>query len=310
MEMYARAVALDPGFALAFAKLSEAHSNFYASTTAGRPEDSRGGQDGRGDRGPAPARSGGGSRRAGLLPLACRKAYDDALREFALADRLQPNSAEVIQAIGLFERRQGRMREAVVHLKRARELDPRSAELASDIGLTDWFLRAYPESEQISQPRHRAGAGLGRALRPEGLALRLLARRPGAAPAIVRRRGANARPGQPDRLHEPGGDVPGSAGPGDRAAFEQLAARDFEEDTALYALSKAEWYRLRGTPALVRLYSDSARAVLEVRAAVRARCCPGGAASWDTPMPDSAARRTRCARATRRSAWFRPRPRR
>jgi hypothetical protein len=52
--------------------------------------------------------------------------------------------------------------------------------------------------------------------------------------------------------------------PRSRAAFEQLATRDFEEDTALYALTKAEWYRLNGSPKLQRVYSDSARAQLEV----------------------------------------------
>ena len=49
-----------------------------------------------------------------------------------------------------------------------------------------------------------------------------------------------------------------------RAAFEQLAVRDFEDDTALYAVTKAEWYRLRGATDKVRLYSDSARQGLEV----------------------------------------------
>ncbi len=39
MDMYAKAVQLDPAFALAHARLSIAHSSFYASTTAGLPED-------------------------------------------------------------------------------------------------------------------------------------------------------------------------------------------------------------------------------------------------------------------------------
>ena len=41
MEMYAKAVELDPGFALAHAKLSQAHSSFYASTIGGTDEDVR-----------------------------------------------------------------------------------------------------------------------------------------------------------------------------------------------------------------------------------------------------------------------------
>jgi hypothetical protein len=53
--------------------------------------------------------------------------------------------------------------------------------------------------------------------------------------------------------------------PAHRAAFEQLAPRDFEDDTALYALSKADWYRLRGAPRAARAYSDTVRVALEAQ---------------------------------------------
>ncbi|MGH7513392.1 MAG: protein kinase domain-containing protein, partial [Gemmatimonadales bacterium] len=263
MDMYAKAVALDPGFALAFAKLSEAHSNFYASTVAAGPEDLEAAKTAAATALRLRPDLAEAHLALGYYHWRARKAYGDALREFSLADRLQPNSAEVIQAIGLLERRQGRMREAVVHLKRAAELDPRSAELASDIGLTDWFLRAYPESEQylnhaitlapdwvapyaqkawlyVSWRGDLEGARriVGDAARTLGLGNLIGYMNPEAIFLVPR-----------DPVH--------------RAAFEQLAPRDFEEDTALYALSKAEWYRLRAAPALVRAYSDSARVSLE-----------------------------------------------
>jgi tetratricopeptide (TPR) repeat protein len=172
MEMYARAVALDPGFALAFAKLSQAHTDFFASTSAGRPEDL--------DTARTAAETALRLRpdlaqahvAMGYYHFRGRKAYDAALREFTQADRLQPNNGDVIQALGLLERRRVRMREAVQYLKRAAELDPRSAELASDIGMTDWFLRAYPESEQY----------FDRAISLSPTGWRRTPRRPGSTP--------------------------------------------------------------------------------------------------------------------------------
>ena len=148
MEMYAKAIELDPGFALAHAKLSQAHSSFYASTIGGNDEDVR-------------VAKAGAETALRLQPNLAEahvamayylsrgpKAYDSALSELRIADQLQPNSAEVVEAMGLVERRRGRLREAVSYLKRAAVLDPRSADIAADIGRIDWFLRAYPEAEQ------------------------------------------------------------------------------------------------------------------------------------------------------------------
>ena len=52
------------------------------------------------------------------------KAYDEALRELATADRLQPNSGEVAEALGLVLRRRGQMAEALEELERPRASTP------------------------------------------------------------------------------------------------------------------------------------------------------------------------------------------
>jgi serine/threonine-protein kinase len=142
-------------------------------------------------------------------------------------------------------------------------LDPRSADIAADIGRIDWFLRAYPEAEQHID---RAMA-----LAPDWVA-------PHAQKAwlYVSWRGdlAEARRTLESAIPTVGlGNLAGYLNPdavfflpqeGPHAtAFEELATRDFDEDTALYALNKVEWYRLRGATKLVRIYSDSARAQLE-----------------------------------------------
>jgi TolB-like protein/tRNA A-37 threonylcarbamoyl transferase component Bud32/Flp pilus assembly protein TadD len=263
-DMFDRAVALDSNFALAFARLSETHSTLYASTSDGEEENVR------------QARL--AAERAVLLQpdlaeshialgyyhLRCRKAYDDALRALAAADRLQPNSGEVAEALGVVQRRRGRMQEAVAEFERAARLNPRSAQLASDLGLTAWFLRDYPVAD-----RHldRAIALAPDWVVPWGQKLWVDVSWHGdlaSAQAIFRQAVEKVGLGNLVGYMNPDAVFLVPQDSATRVAIEQLAPRDFEDDTALYALTKAEWYRLEGKPELVRIYSDSARAQLEI----------------------------------------------
>jgi tetratricopeptide (TPR) repeat protein len=263
-DMFARATALDSGFALAFARLSQAYSALYASTTDGTADDSTHAR--------AAAETALRLRpdlaeahvAMGYYHSQCRKAYDEALRELATADQLQPNSGEVAEALGLVLRRRGRLAEALEELQRAARLNPRSAELASDIGLTAWFLRRYALSEGSFD------RALG--LAPDWVVpwaqkvwLRVSWRGDlDSARALFATAASKVGLGNlvgymnPDAVFL----VPEDAA--SRRAFEQLAVRDFEDDTALYAVTKAEWYRLHGRADKVRIYSDSARRGLEM----------------------------------------------
>lgn len=263
-DMFARATGLDSGFALAFARLSQAHSALYASTTDGTAQDS------------ARARSAAeialrlrpdmaeAHVAMGYYHSQCRKAYDQALRELATADRLQPNSGEVAEALGLVLRRRGQMAEALEELERAARLNPRSAELASDIGMTAWFLRRYAVSERSFD---RALALAPDWVVPWAQKVWLQVSRGGdldSARALFAVAASKVGLGNLVGYMNPDAVFLVPEDPASRTAFEQLAVRDFEDDTALYAITKAEWYRLRGAEDKVRLYSDSARRGLEV----------------------------------------------
>jgi TolB-like protein len=52
--------------------------------------------------------------------------YEAAIRELTLAQRALPNESDVASALGIIERRRGRWEEAILHLERARQLDPRN----------------------------------------------------------------------------------------------------------------------------------------------------------------------------------------
>ncbi len=59
--------------------------------------------------------------------------YDNALAEFAEASKAQPNNAEMLEAMGYVQRRQGHWDEAVRSLERSVKLDPASRDKTSNL---------------------------------------------------------------------------------------------------------------------------------------------------------------------------------
>jgi len=148
VQLYERAVALDSSFALAWAKLARTHAAAYWL-----------GWD------PSPARLAlaehAAERALALQPdlpeahLAMgfyhywgHRDYDRALAEFAITQRAQPNNADVVEAVGFVQRRQGKWQEAVASHTRGVELDPRSYQNLIELGATYSLIREYPKAER------------------------------------------------------------------------------------------------------------------------------------------------------------------
>ncbi len=141
IQMYQQAVELDPGFALAYARLSRAHSSmwwqFYDRTQERLAV--------------AKAAVDGALRLDPDLPEAHEALgwydywgyleYERALSEFAIAQKSQPNNGGVSYGIAAVQRRQGKTREALANFIRAAELDPRSAVAAGAVAETYILLR-------------------------------------------------------------------------------------------------------------------------------------------------------------------------
>ncbi|MEA2572593.1 MAG: hypothetical protein QOI24_4594 [Acidobacteriota bacterium] len=143
---FAKAVALDPSFATAWARLSIAHAYLYHVGF---------------DRSPARLEQ---ARRAldrassidAELPLVHMAAgyfhywgylnYERASAELALAWKALPNDSDVIQAIAFVRRRQGDFEEAAQDLKDAQTLDPQNVRLVLEIGQTQLTLRRYGDA--------------------------------------------------------------------------------------------------------------------------------------------------------------------
>lgn len=149
IQMLERAVQLDPTFALAHARLSEVHSAmywFHYDHTHARIEKAK-------------TAAEAAVKLDSNLPdvhLAyayyyywCHLDYDNALKEFALAQKSRPNDSRILLGIGSVYRRQGKTELAAESMRKASELDPRSSEIFRNTSQTYRLLRNYKESEHF-----------------------------------------------------------------------------------------------------------------------------------------------------------------
>ena len=145
VDALSEAVHIDPGFAMAQARLSAAHSLMYRlgfDVTPARLSQ---------------ARSSLEQARAfipgspwldvarGMHAYALND-YDGARKDFSLAHRRMPGAAEPLYALAGVSRRQGRLEPALEQFRAAEQLDPGSSNLQREIGLTLTMLGRYEEA--------------------------------------------------------------------------------------------------------------------------------------------------------------------
>ncbi len=141
-QLYEQAIALDPGFALAHARLSAVTSMIYHwfEPTEARKQKAR-----------AEAEQslrlqpdlGEGHLALGLYFYYEEANYEEALREFELAARALPNDGDVGLFMAAVQRRQGHLANAIAAYEKAEAIDPRNPVTLYDasqtyFGLRDW----------------------------------------------------------------------------------------------------------------------------------------------------------------------------
>jgi TolB-like protein/Tfp pilus assembly protein PilF len=77
--------------------------------------------------------------------------YDQALAEFERALQLQPNSSTALEYLGYVHRRQGQWERCLDEFKRTLEQDPRNALLAGNLAATYVTLRMWKETERAAR---------------------------------------------------------------------------------------------------------------------------------------------------------------
>jgi len=146
VQMYERAVELDPTFALAYAQISRCHAHMYwlhHDHTGERIWMARKAVDKALQIAPDLPET---HLALGTYYYYGRLDYDHALEEFAIARKNLPNNGDLLSYIGFVQRRQGKFQGALANIKRASELDPLSNIITLTLGETFELIRNYSEA--------------------------------------------------------------------------------------------------------------------------------------------------------------------
>ena len=141
-----KSIKLDPGFAPAYAELSEVHSVtwwLFHDRTQQRVIKAREAAERALRLGPDLPET---RRALGFFYYWCHLDYDQALREFEAARKIMPSDSRIYWGIGLILRRQGKVPLSLANLTRALELNPLSTELASSVAFTYGMARNLKEA--------------------------------------------------------------------------------------------------------------------------------------------------------------------
>jgi serine/threonine protein kinase/TolB-like protein/predicted Zn-dependent protease len=148
IQMFEKAIELDPGFAPAYAALSEVHSVewwLYHDRTEQRVSLAKTAAERALQLQPDLSET---HRALGFLYYWCYLDYDRALHEFGVAQRTMPNDSLTSWGVGLVLRRQGKMEQALANLTKAVALNPLSSEGALQAGSTCASMRKLEEANR------------------------------------------------------------------------------------------------------------------------------------------------------------------
>ncbi len=147
-SLFQQAVAADPKFASAYAKLARTQTQIYwhhYDHTSARLGLAREALDSAMRLGPDLPET---HMARGYFYYWGSLDYENALREFEAALRIQPSNSELLQAMGYVERRRGRWEESLARLVEALRYDPRSGIRSFDVGDNYFSLRLFGEADR------------------------------------------------------------------------------------------------------------------------------------------------------------------
>jgi serine/threonine-protein kinase len=146
-QLYARAIELDPNFALAIARYSQLESWFLhdIDRTAERREKARTLAERALQLQPDLPEA---HLALGFVYYYGDNNYDAALREFEIAQRGLPNESEVYLAIGAIQRRQGKWAESTANLEKAASLNPKDTWPLQNLSFNYQMLRDFRKANQ------------------------------------------------------------------------------------------------------------------------------------------------------------------
>ena len=146
-DLYEKATARDPTFALAYARLSNLKARLYWYGIDPSPEAINAAQSAAAQALTLQSELPEAHLAKGFVHYWGQRDYDAALVEFAKARQALPNNPNVLFGIAAVHRRQGKMSEAIREAEQAAILDPRDNKAPRLIGETLVYLRRYAEAD-------------------------------------------------------------------------------------------------------------------------------------------------------------------
>jgi TolB-like protein/Tfp pilus assembly protein PilF len=148
---YQQAIARDPNFALAMARLAECRlSRHWFVETFTEPELAEVKQTVEHALALAPDLAEAHVAH-GLFYYYGYRQYEEALAEFGRGLQLQPNNAQALEYSGYVYRRQGQWLRCLDTLKKSLEQDPRNADVAGNLAQTYCILRMWQDAERVGK---------------------------------------------------------------------------------------------------------------------------------------------------------------
>jgi eukaryotic-like serine/threonine-protein kinase len=258
---YEQAVALDPGFAQAWAGVSNASSTLYFNGTPTPTLAARAREAGEKAVALAP------NRPEGYIALGAYERqvsgdYTRALEQYEKGLRLAPGDAEALRGAAQAEEGLGRWDAAVEHLRQAVRLDPRSANNLRVLCEPLLRLRRYPEAREASD------RGLALAPASHGLieykAMTYLGEGDLAgARAVIKAVPKEVEPTALVAFLANYNDLVWVLDEEQRELVLRLTPSAFDDDRGVWAICLLQAYALKGDAESVRLYAEEARKAFE-----------------------------------------------
>jgi TolB-like protein/Tfp pilus assembly protein PilF len=149
IHAYEKAVQLDPGFALAWARLSRANAALYfvrADQTSVRRDAARRALENAQELDPNLPET---QLALGYYQYWVLRDYELAKATFRHLHEALPGSSDILYALGLVTRRQGNWDESIAYLTQALVLDPHNPEVLSNTAWTYAMLRQFPAALRL-----------------------------------------------------------------------------------------------------------------------------------------------------------------
>ncbi len=261
LGFYEQAVALDPGFAQAWAGVSNASSLLYFNSSPTPALAERARQAGEKAVALAPNRP-EGYWALGTYERGVARDNTRALEQCEKGLRLAPGDVSLLRGTALSEEGLGRWDPAVEHFRQAVRLDPRSASALSTLGDALQRLRRYLEA--------REAYDRGLALAPADLSL-IEAKAMtyfgegdlAGARAVLKAAPKEVEPTALVAYLATYQDLVWVLDEGERELLLRLTPSAFDDDRGTWALCLVQAYALKGDAANVRTYAEEARKAYE-----------------------------------------------